>query len=101
MQCNIEYLLDRLGNPGLFPNQLQQPLYHGLVDVLPLLGPHPVQGVLVDLVIAVHVECGVAVQVSRGRPRIREMLEQRERESSSGGLTSPCCLSPRVCQGNI
>ena len=80
MQCNIEYLLDRLGNPGLFPNQLQQPLYHGLVDVLPLLGPHPVQGVLVDLVVAVHVECGVAVQVSRGRPRIREMLEQRERE---------------------
>ena len=44
-------------NSGLLPNQIEEPLYQGLVVVLPLLLPDPVQSVLVDLVVTVDVEC--------------------------------------------
>ena len=48
-------------NSRLLPDEVEGPLYESLVGVLPLLLPDPVQRVLVDLVITVNVECGVAV----------------------------------------
>ena len=66
--------LDRLGDPGLLPDELQQPVYLGLGPLLALLRPHPVQGVLVDLVVGVHVKCGVSVKICRSRPGMLAML---------------------------
>ena len=53
---------------SLSVDDLHQPLYQCLGDLLVPAAPHLVQGVMVDLVVIVNIECGVTIKILQRTP---------------------------------